>query len=145
MNADPRCPKCEGTGWMPVTENGVRRVKKCDCRMPQPSVVHVPPLEGPDDERDDRIERAFRKFHSDNPQVYEMLCALAREAKAAGFGGYAIAGLFERLRWHFDVELRGSQALNLNNNFRSRYARLIMEQEPDLKDFFEVRELTEAR
>ena len=29
----------------------------------------------------------------------------------------------------------------INNNFAPHYARLIMEQEPDLKGFFEVREL----
>ena len=25
------CPKCEGTGWMPVESEGVRRVARCDC------------------------------------------------------------------------------------------------------------------
>ena len=25
------CPLCDGTGWKPIDENGVRRVVRCDC------------------------------------------------------------------------------------------------------------------
>lgn len=31
------CPKCEGTGWRPVEEGGIRRVTRCDCSSEQQS------------------------------------------------------------------------------------------------------------
>ena len=91
---------------------------------------------------DDRIERDFRKFHAENPHVYELLCVKAREAKAAGHARYGIKSIFERVRWHYQIELRHlEEPFKLNNNYTSRYARLIMAQEPDLAGFFEIREL----
>jgi hypothetical protein len=87
----------------------------------------------------DRIQRSFERFHFDNPHVYTALVAFAREAKAAGFGRYGMKSLFERLRWHYEIELRSTDLYKLNNNYTSRYARLIMATESDLKHFFETR------
>lgn len=30
--AQKDCPQCEGTGWKPLEENGVRRMTRCDCQ-----------------------------------------------------------------------------------------------------------------
>jgi hypothetical protein len=90
---------------------------------------------------DHGIQERFEKFHAENPEVYRLLVKFAREAKAAGRKKYGIASLFERLRWHVDIELKGEKEFKLNNNYRSRYARRIAAVEYDLKDFFEVREL----
>ena len=43
----------------------------------------------------------------------------------------------------FEVASKPTE-FKLNNDFTSRYARLIMQQEPDLEDFFEVRVLRSA-
>ena len=86
-------------------------------------------------------EAAFRKFHAENPQVYRSLVALARQAKEQGVREVGIGMLWEVLRWHFFLETTDG-TFKLNNNHRSRYARLIMAQEPDLVGMFETRELT---
>jgi hypothetical protein len=86
------------------------------------------------------IEQDFWQFHEANPEIYAKLVNLARTVKAAGHERYGMSALFERLRWHHFVELRSQEPFKANNNFRSFYSRLIMEQEPDLADFFETRE-----
>ena len=89
----------------------------------------------------DEIQVAFEKFHTENPHVYQMLVKLARQVRDAGRTRYGIEGLFARLRWHYDFEARTDDEFKLNNNFRSRYARLLMEREEDLEGVFSVREL----
>ena len=92
-----------------------------------------------DEERS--IQARFEAFHHANPQVYELLVRFARDARRTGRQHYGIAAIFERVRWHVYIETRSNDDFKLNNDFRSRYARLIMEKEPDLIDFFELREL----
>lgn len=90
----------------------------------------------------DRIDAEFSHFLAQNPHVYSAVVRLAREAKDAGFP-CGIATIWERLRWHYGVEIRGG-TFRLNNNYRSRMARLVMDNEPDLRGFFEIRELRAA-
>jgi len=84
------------------------------------------------------IEIAFWEFHNENPHVYSSLVKLARQIKNRGFRSYSINSLFEVLRWHSALETMGS-LFKLNNNYRSYYARLIMEKEPELEGFFSTR------
>ena len=85
------------------------------------------------------IDERFQEFHRDNPHVYRELAALARKMKATGRNQYGIASLFEVLRWHRALETT-DQDFKVNNDYRALYARLLMEQEPDLAGFFEIRE-----
>lgn len=96
----------------------------------------IVPLTGEYETLDDR----FWAFHKANPAVYRALVALARQLKAAGRHRFGIGALFERLRFEAALHTWGDE-FKLNNSLRSRYARLIMRQEPDLDGFFEVREL----
>jgi hypothetical protein len=90
----------------------------------------------------DSIQRRFNKFHFSNPHVYRALVALARKAKASGIKTYGIAGLYEKLRWDMNVETVGvTEQFKLSDNFKSRYARLIMSQERDLAGFFTTKKL----
>jgi hypothetical protein len=89
----------------------------------------------------DEIQTAFLKFHRENPHVYEKLLLLARQVKESGRKRYGIECLFARLRWHYDFEVRSEEEFKLNNNYTSRYARLLMQQEKDLEGVFSVREL----
>lgn len=86
------------------------------------------------------LEERFWEFHRLNPSVYHALVRLARQVKAAGRTHFGIGALFERLRFEAALQTWGDE-YRLNNNYRSRYARLIMAQEPDLEGFFETREL----
>jgi hypothetical protein len=88
----------------------------------------------------DPIQLRFKEFHEQNPNVYSKLVDLALVAKANGHTQIGISLLWERLRWYHLVETK-SDTFKLNNNFRSRYARLIMDNEPALDGFFRLREL----
>jgi hypothetical protein len=89
----------------------------------------------------DKIQRAFLEFHRQNPEVYDHLVGLARRSRDRGCRKTGIGHLWEVMRWHVRLENVGEPDFKLNNNYRSRYARLIMAQEPDLLGFFELREL----
>lgn len=94
----------------------------------------------------DQIEVQFLAFHATNPQVYDHLVRLARQALARGVATKSqtrvgIGMLWEVLRWNIYLTTEDPTGWKLNNNYRSRYARLILKQEPDLAGVFEIREL----
>lgn len=86
------------------------------------------------------IREAFREFHGKNPHVYDELVTLARGLVRAGHRRIGIGMLFEVLRWQRMLATTGDE-FKLNNNYRSRYARLIMYREIDLRYVFETRRL----
>lgn len=92
----------------------------------------------------DATQRKFEKFHSENPHVYEHLVRLARKVKAAGKTKYSIWSLINQVRWHIEIETTGD-TFKLSNDYSSRYSRLIMQQEPDLKGFFTTKQLKANR
>lgn len=81
----------------------------------------------------------FEQFHHDNPAVYQALCDLARQwINSTGRRKIGIGALVERVRW--DIAIATSDPdFKINNNHRPFYARLIMAQEPDLADVFDLR------
>jgi hypothetical protein len=85
-------------------------------------------------------ERKFQKFHQENPQVYRELAELARQAKRRGRRKIGIKMLFEVVRWNRFLQTTDKE-FKLNNNLHSRYARLLMEREPELRGIFNLREL----
>jgi hypothetical protein len=87
----------------------------------------------------DEAARRFMEFHNANPLVYDTLVRLSREwVRRTGRKKLGIASLFERTRW--EIALATSDAdYKLNNNYRAYYARLIMHQESDLDNLFELR------
>ena len=89
------------------------------------------------------IQQAFDAFHKANPHVYRLLVRLARQSVNNGRRRISIKRLFEVLRENYSVHTTGED-FKLNNNFHSRYARLISENEPDLAGVFETRELKAA-
>lgn len=109
----------------------------------------VPPAPPPADpcvnSEESRLDRAFAKFHDENPVVYRKLVVLARGLRQRGHKRLGIGMLFEVLRWQHYMETTSTDGYKLNNNHRSRYARLIMTNETDLFEIFEVRELADER
>lgn len=93
----------------------------------------------------DPIDQAFVEFHHANPHVYRTLVGLAREWKAAGHDRCSMNMLFELVRWDEGIRTKSADGVKLNNNFRSRYARLISANEADLAHLFETRALASER
>ena len=91
--------------------------------------------------------RRFWAYHMANPHVYEKLLEYALLAKRSGRRRWGINGIVERVRWFADFETRdpnwGSN-FKINNNYAPHYARLLMEQEPELAGFFQLRALRAA-
>ena len=87
----------------------------------------------------DTIQERFRAFHAANPHVYENLRIMALELKRGGHKMWGMKALFEVLRFTAAIQTEGD-VFRLNNNYTALYARLLMENEPELRGFFELRE-----
>ncbi len=128
---------------------GANAFVKDACDLPEPQIIpaHTVRAEAssfkcltlvnPSKIHDD-IQARFEIFHKDNPKIYEMLVRFSFEAKEAGFKRFSIRPIVERLRWYIQIETKGD-AFKINNDFSSRYARKIMQAEPELTNFFETR------
>lgn len=86
------------------------------------------------------LQEQFEMFCELNPHVERQLVALARELVERGHRTIGIAMLFEVLRWQYALHTIGD-TFRLNNNYRSRYARRLMDRYPDLAGVFELRQL----
>lgn len=89
------------------------------------------------------IQESFEEFHAANPHIYDEIVRMAREWKKVGKKKLGIGMVFEVLRWNTAITTK-TQDFKLNNNYRSRYVRLIEEQESDLVGVFRTRELQTA-
>ena len=83
------------------------------------------------------IEESFQIFHELNPSIYLELVRMTRLMRAKGRKKIGMKMLFEALRWNYMVSTDDPETeFKLNNNFTSRYVRLIAEQEPELASMF---------
>lgn len=87
------------------------------------------------------LDDRFQQFHKDNPHVYDKLVSMTRQLKEKGHKKVGMQMLFEVLRWN-SMMRTVSHDYKLNNDYCSRYARLIMDQEQDLEGIFELRRIT---
>lgn len=86
------------------------------------------------------IDDRFRAFDREHPEVFRLFREYAEQIRARGFERYSADAILHRIRWWHHIE-RGDRDFAINNNFSSRYARLLMEVDPSFVGFFEVREL----
>ncbi|ASQ94439.1 hypothetical protein AB0M05_35960 [Streptomyces violaceusniger] len=87
------------------------------------------------------IQAQFETFHQLNPWVLRALEALTADYLKRGARRVGIGMLFEVLRWRYVTATEGEDEFRLNNNFRSRYVRLLIERHPEWAPAFEVRSL----
>ena len=91
--------------------------------------------------RADQVINAFEKFNEHHPDVWPLFKRFSLEVIKAGHKHYAAAAIFERIRWHMEIENRGG-SLKLNNNFKPYYARMFHLSHPEHAEFFRNRKLT---
>ena len=95
-------------------------------------------------ERTETIDDRFNAFHEANPWVHEALLALTRQWHEAGHERIGMKMLIEVLRWEWSTNtVRADGEFKLNNDYTSRYARLIAAEHPELALMFEFRALRE--
>lgn len=85
-------------------------------------------------------DTAFWTFHKKNPQVYRKIVELSQEAYDAGRSKIGMKMLFEVIRWQRLVHTR-SDDFALNNNYTSRYARILEAEYPELAKLFDTRRM----
>ena len=89
------------------------------------------------------IQQRFEVFHAHNPRVYELFRRFAREAKGAGRARFSADAILHRVRWEvtFNPDDRLGEAFKINDHFSSRYARLLIAEDPAFEGFFQLREI----
>ncbi len=96
------------------------------------------------------IQDAFRMFDKDNPAVYSHFKRLALTAIALGKKKISSKMIINVIRWEVFIETtektlftdaEGDKAFKINDAYTSRYARKFIQDFPDHKDKFELREI----
>ena len=82
-------------------------------------------------------------WHKDNPHVFELFCDFTSELINAGHKNYSAKGVFERIRWHTDVDTSGT--FKLSNNYTPYYARLFHHYHPEHSGFFRLKKTKEEK
>lgn len=91
------------------------------------------------------ITESFIDFHNKNPAVYKTLVFQSRQYRRMHpTKKLGIATLWENLRWDFMMTTDAEDDFKLNNNHKAHFARMIMNENPDLADLFETRETKAA-
>jgi len=88
------------------------------------------------------IQDSFERFHEANPWVLDALEHLTYEYLRAGRRRLGIGMLWEVVRFHYGRTT--ATDFKANNNFRSRYVRLMLERHPEWAEVFSTRELRAA-
>ena len=84
----------------------------------------------------------FEQFHQNNPQVYSALKSMTLEMVNRGRRQIGIGMLFEVLRWNYYMATNDPNSdFKLNNNYRSHYARLLIAENPEWANMFQLREM----
>ncbi|MFE2346141.1 hypothetical protein [Kitasatospora cineracea] len=91
--------------------------------------------------RQQTIQERFEQFHALNPWVLADLERLTADCLDSKFRRVSLGMLFELIRYSYGRATLGSDDFALNNDYRSRYARLLIEQHPEWAPYFEVRAL----
>ncbi|MEU1015377.1 hypothetical protein DEJ48_36560 [Streptomyces venezuelae] len=86
------------------------------------------------------IQERFEAFHQLNPWILVQLESLTADCAKRGLRRIGIGMLFEVLRWQYGRATSG-EPFKLNNDFRSRYVRLLVQRHPEWAALFETREL----
>lgn len=84
------------------------------------------------------LKRVWWEYHRQNPQVYELVEKFTFEVINRGKATYSINAIFERIRWHSEIETDGEE-FKLSNNHRAYYARLFMHYHPEHEGFFKTK------
>ncbi len=123
------------------------RVLKSHQRPPQADMFEdqLPSIKHPLPDPDRSTQENFEKFHRLNPHLYVVFSRMAKALVQAGRKRFGIAMLTEVVRWDYlTTTNHGEHDFKINNNYQGRYARLLMEQEPELAEVFELRKLRKA-
>lgn len=102
--------------------------------------LDLPDLIHPDPNQFATLDERFDAFHQANPWVADRLEQMTDQLVANGARKVGIGMLFEVMRWQSYLRTTGDD-FKLNNSYRSRYARLLIDRRPEWVHLFELRRL----
>lgn len=86
----------------------------------------------------------FLTYHHENMWIWQGFKAKALELRSSGRRHFGAKAIMESLRYEYCLA-NPDKDFKINNNYTSIYARVAAARVPELKEFFEVRELTAER
>ena len=89
---------------------------------------------------DQDLKRKMWDWHLANPHVWELFKEYTFQAIKAGREHYSVNAIFERIRWHTDIETKGD-SFKISNNHRAYYARYFHAMYPEHDGFFRTKML----
>ena len=90
----------------------------------------------------DTLKLQWWAFHNANPHVYELFEKFTFDVIRRGYSNYSANAIFERIRWHTEIETDGE--FKLSNNNRAYYARYFHAMNPEHDGFFRTKQLSSA-
>jgi hypothetical protein len=91
---------------------------------------------------DEGTDQKFKEYHSKNPDVYKQFVRITREAHNKGKETLSIWLVANVVRWYVYMNTTDPNSeFKISNDYLSRYARLIMDQELDLQGIFKTKRL----
>lgn len=84
------------------------------------------------------LVRDFFQFHDQNPDVLVLFRRFTKEMHNTGRSRYSSKAIMERIRWHYDIAVRGSD-FKINNNYTAMYPRLLVMEDTNWMSFFSLR------
>lgn len=112
----------------------------------QPALFDIAPLVQPTLTSRASIDDRFSAFHHANRWVYQQLEAMTTDLITSGQTRVGMKMLIEVLRWrYFRQTFDTSSGFRLNNDYTSRYARLLLAAHPEWDGVFQTRALAGER
>ncbi len=98
-------------------------------------------------DRGGKLWKEFLAFHDENPWVYTRLKQIVQQLREKGFKRYSTRTLIAVLRFEWDLQTTGEDVklegelrkVKLNDHHTAYYARMLIEERPELWEFFELR------
>ena len=92
----------------------------------------------------EEMKNQAEAFHNKHPEVWVKFIEFTFDRINKGYKNYSVKAIFERIRWHTDIETNGEE-FKMSNNYTPYYARFFMHEHPQYQGFFRTQILTEER
>ena len=96
-------------------------------------------------EAKESIQERFERFDAQHPEIYQEFRHIAQDLLRRGRKHYGSKAILEVIRYHRILSGKSErEVFKINNNYSSRYARKLVDEDERFADFFELRELKSA-
>jgi hypothetical protein len=89
--------------------------------------------------RADQIFTRFKTFHLANPMIWKLYKQFAFQVMDSGIPHYSSNAVFQRIRWHVEIETISFDSVKLNYHYHAYYSRMFAAAYPEHADFFRYR------